>query len=422
MTTSITTLDALRDRYAAAQAQALDLDMTRGKPCAEQLDLSLPLLDCVGPSDYRALDGTDCRNYGLVDGLPEAKRFFGDILGTAPSQVIVGDNASLSLMYDVVSEAFHRGVPGGARPWSRESAVRILCPSPGYDRHFALCEFLGAVAVPIAIGDDGPDLEQASRLAADDPSVKAIFCVPRYSNPTGITYRPETVRALARMKAAAPDFRIVWDNAYAVHHLYPDPEPLADIVEECRSAGHPDRPLLFTSTSKITFAGAGISAIAGSDANVAWFRATRVKRTIGPDKLAQLRHVRFLPDRAALDAHMRRHAAILRPKFEAVAEILERELGGTGVASWSRPRGGYFISLDVPDGCAAKVVARAKEAGVKLTAAGATFPRGEDPRDRNIRISPSFPPLAELRQASEILALCVLLVAAESGASSEHAA
>jgi DNA-binding transcriptional MocR family regulator len=264
--------------------------------------------------------------------------------------------------------------------------------------------------------DAGPDVDEVARLAADDPSVKAIFCVPRYSNPTGITYDAPVVRALARMRTAAPDFRILWDNAYAVHHLYPDVEPLANIVEECNAAGHPDRPFLFTSTSKITFAGAGMSAIAGSDANMSWFRASRMKRTIGSDKLNQLRHVRFLPDRAALEAHMARHAAILRPKFEAVDEILERELGGAGVATWSRPRGGYFISLDVPDGCAGAVVERAKEAGVKLTAAGATFPRGKDPRDRNIRIAPSFPPLAELRQATEILALAVLLAAAERGA------
>ena len=399
--------DALEQRYAAARRQALELDMTRGKPCAEQLDLSLPLLDCLGANDYRALDGTDCRNYGGVDGLPEARRFFADILGTAPDEVIVGDNASLSLMYDVVSEAMRRGVPGGARPWTREPAVRVVCPAPCYDRHFALCEFLGAVTVPVTLGAGGPDLEEVSRLAADDPAVKAIFCVPRYSNPTGITYSADAVRALARMKTAAPDFRIVWDNAYAVHHLYPDPEPLANMLEECRAAGHPDRPLLFTSTSKITFAGAGISAIAGSDANMAWFRQARIKRTIGPDKLAQLRHVRFLPDRAALDAHMRRHASILRPKFEAVAEILERELGGLGVASWSRPRGGYFISLDVRDGGAAKVVAHAQEAGVKLTAAGATFPRGEDPRDRNIRIAPSMPSVEDIRQAMELVAVCV---------------
>jgi DNA-binding transcriptional MocR family regulator len=416
MSTTLASLDVLRERFAAARAKKLDLDMTRGKPCAEQLDLSLPLLDCLRPGDYRAIDGTDCRNYGLVDGLPEAKRFFADILEVAPDDVIVGDNASLSLMYDVISEAMHRGVPGSVRPWGREPRVRVLCPSPGYDRHFALCEFLGAETVAVGLGDQGPDLDEVARLAAGDPAVKAIFCVPRYSNPTGITYAAEAVRHLARMKTAAPDFRIVWDNAYAVHHLDATPEPLHDLMAECRAAGHPDRPLLFTSTSKITFAGAGISAIAGSAANLEWFRSTRIKRTIGPDKITQLRHLRFLPDRAALDAHMRRHAAILRPKFEAVAEVLERELGGLGVASWSRPKGGYFISLDVPDGCAAKVVARAREAGVKLTAAGATFPRGKDPRDRNIRVAPSFPPLAELRQATEILALAVQLVVAEDGA------
>jgi DNA-binding transcriptional MocR family regulator len=419
MALSPSSIGALRDRYRSAQAKALDLDMTRGKPCAEQLDLSRALLQILGPDDYRALDGTDTRNYGVVDGLPEAKRFFGEILEVAAAQVIVGDNASLSLMYDVISEAFHRGVPGSARPWSREPAVRILCPSPGYDRHFGLCEFLGADTVAVGIGDSGADLEEVSRLAAHDPQVKAIFCVPRYSNPTGITYGADVVRGLARMRTAAPDFRIIWDNAYAVHHLYDDPEPLANMMEECQAAGNPDRPILVTSTSKITFAGAGMSAIAGSDANMSWFRATRVKRTIGPDKVTQLRHLRFLPDRAAVDAHMRKHAAILRPKFEAVDEILERELGGTGVASWSRPRGGYFISLDVLDGCAAAVVERAKEAGVKLTGAGATFPRGKDPRNRNIRIAPSFPPLAELRQATEILALSVLLVAAEKGVAVE---
>src|SRR5688572_20551647 len=264
-TMSTIQLDLLRDRYQAAKARALDLDMTRGKPCAEQLDLSLPMLDGLSHADYRAVDGTDTRNYGLVDGLPEAKRFFADILEVAPAQVIVGDNASLSLMYDVISEAFHHGVPGSARPWGREASVKILCPSPGYDRHFALCEFLGAQTVAVGLGDGGPDLEEVSRLVADDPSVKAIFCVPRYSNPTGITYDAESVRGLARMKTAAPDFRIIWDNAYAVHHLYPDPEPLANMAEECNAAGNPDRPFLVTSTSKITFAGAGMSAIAASD-------------------------------------------------------------------------------------------------------------------------------------------------------------
>jgi DNA-binding transcriptional MocR family regulator len=412
MTSSI---EQLRERFQAAKAKTLDLDMTRGKPCAAQLDLSAALFDNLTASDYRAADGTDTRNYGLVDGLPEAKKLFAEILEVLPSQVIVGDNASLSLMYDVISEAFHHGVPGSTRPWNREPTVKILCPSPGYDRHFALCEFLGADTVAVGMGDGGPDLDEVSRLVADDASVKAIFCVPRYSNPTGIVYDGDTVRGLARMKTAAPDFRIIWDNAYAVHHLYPDPAPLANISEECRAAGNPDRPILVTSTSKITFAGAGMSAIAGSDANMSWFRASRMKRTIGSDKLVQLRHVRFLPNLAAVDAHMVKHAAILRPKFEAVLEILERELGGSAVATWTRPRGGYFISLDVPDGCATRTVARAKEAGVKLTGAGATFPRGKDPRDRNIRIAPSFPPLAELKQATEILALSVLLVAAESG-------
>ena len=405
----------LNERLEGFKRRALKLDMTRGKPSVEQLDLSAGLLSVLGPSDYRAADGTDCRNYGILEGLPEARRLFAPILDVGPDDVLVAGNSSLALMHDTIAQALLRPLPDAREPWRALPSVKFLCPSPGYDRHFAICDYLGIAMETVEMRADGPDMNAVEEIVASDPTVKGIWCVPRYSNPTGIVYAAETVRGLARMKTAAPDFRIIWDNAYAVHHLYPDPAPLANIAEECNAAGHPDRPFLVTSTSKITFAGAGMSAIAGSDANMSWFRASRMKRTIGSDKLVQLRHVRFLPDRVALDAHMAKHAAILRPKFEAVLEILERELGGSGVATWTRPRGGYFISLDVPDDCAKRTVERAKEAGVKLTGAGATFPRGRDPRNRNIRIAPSFPPLAELRQATEILALAVLLVAAESG-------
>jgi DNA-binding transcriptional MocR family regulator len=408
-----TTVDTLRERWQELCALGLQLDMTRGKPCPEQLDLSHALLGELG--DTHAADGSDVRNYGGLDGLPEARRIIADILEVEPAQVLMGENASLSLMYDVVSEAMHRGLPDGAGPWSREPKVRVLCPSPGYDRHFHLSEALGLEMVRVAMTAEGPDVEEVARLAGSDPSVKAMFCVPRYSNPTGITYSPEVVRRLASMPTASPDFRLIWDNAYGVHHLYDEHEPLAEILAACREAGHENRAFAFASTSKITLAGAGICGLAASPANVDWFRRCRSRRTIGPDKVNQLRHARLLPDRPALERQMKGHAAILRPKFEAVADILQAELGPSGAATWSRPRGGYFIDLDTHDGCASAVVARAAEAGVKLTPAGATFPYGDDPRDRNIRIAPSFPSLDDLRRATEILAVTILLVSAEKG-------
>ncbi|MDX1385776.1 MAG: aminotransferase class I/II-fold pyridoxal phosphate-dependent enzyme, partial [Thermoanaerobaculia bacterium] len=357
-------------RFAALEERGLALDMTRGKPCAEQLDLSRALLSLPG-DEFRAADGTDCRNYGGLDGLPEGKRLLADMLEVEPETVVVGDNSSLSLMFDTLSEAMRRGVPGSARPWSREPRPVVLCPVPGYDRHFALADFLGLATEAVAMTAEGPDMEAVARRVADDAAVKAIFCVPRYSNPTGVTFSSEVVRAFAELEPAAPDFRIIWDNAYCVHHLFDAPDPLADLLAACRAAGCPDRAITFASTSKVTLAGAGICGLAASAANREWFLAGRGKRTIGPDKLNQLRHARLLPDRDALASHMRRHADILRPKFEAVDEILTRELDGTGLARWSRPRGGYFIDLDVPAGCAAAVVAKAGSCGVKLTPAGA---------------------------------------------------
>ncbi len=391
-------------QYAEFQAKHLKLDMTRGKPSPAQLDLSATVLACVGPEDYRAADGTDCRNYGGLEGLPEARKLFAEILGVSVAQVLAGGNSSLNLMHDTVVQAMLRAVPGGDAPWS---GAKFLCPSPGYDRHFGICEYLGIEMIVVDMGPDGPDMDTVERLVAADASIKGMWCVPRYSNPTGVTYSGDVVRRLAGMKTAAPDFRIFWDNAYVVHHLGDTPDPLDDIMAACAAAGNPDRVFQFASTSKITFAGSGISAIAASEANIAWLKKGLNFQTIGPDKLNQLRHTRVLPDAASVDAHMKRHAEILRPKFAAVEEILTRELAGTGIASWSQPNGGYFVSVDTMDGCASEVVAMADAAGVKLTKAGATFPYGKDPRNRNIRLAPSMPSQPEIEQAMELFAVCV---------------
>jgi DNA-binding transcriptional MocR family regulator len=399
----------LARRYAEFEARGLSLDMTRGKPCPEQLDLSAGLLTCLGPNDYRAADGTDCRNYGVPDGLPEARRLFAEILEVEPSEVIVAGNSSLAIMHDAIVRALLCGVPGGDGPWRRAPSVKFLCPSPGYDRHFTICERFGIEMITVAMLADGPDMDAVERLAGSDPTVKGIWCVPRYSNPTGVTFSDSVVEGLVRMQTAAADFRIFWDDAYAVHHLTDEPDRLGNLLDACKSAGVPDRVLVFASMSKITFPAGGLAAVAGSATNIAHFRQGQFVQTIGPDKLNQLRHVRFLGNRAGIERHMRRHAAIIKPKFDAVLEILERELGGTNAARWSRPNGGYFLSVDTLDGAAAAVVARAARAGVKLTPAGATFPYGRDPRDRNIRLAPTFPSLDEIRQATELFCICVLL-------------
>ena len=402
----------LRERYEAFRRRDLSLDMTRGKPSPQQLDLSLGLLACLGDGDYRAADGTDCRNYGVLEGLPEARELFAQVLEVEPSEIIVAGNSSLELMHDAIVQALLRGVPGGEGPWGGRE-VTFLCPSPGYDRHFAICERFGIRMIAVSMHGGGPDMGEVERLAAADAAVKGIWCVPKYSNPTGVTFSDEVVERLARMKTAAPDFRIVWDNAYAVHHLSDTADRLANLLQACKKAGHADRVLTFGSTSKISFAGAGVAMIAASEANLRHFAQGMAVRTIGPDKLNQLRHVRFFRDRAGIEAHMKKHAALLRPKFAAVTEIFERELGGKAIAEWSRPNGGYFLSLDTAEGCAARVVAMAAEAGVKLTKAGATFPYGRDPRDRNIRIAPSLPGLEEIREAMELVAICVQRAAVE---------
>lgn len=398
----------LKARFDGIKKQGLKLDMTRGKPCPEQLDLSMGMLT-ADPGRYKSDSGTDCRNYGILDGLPSAKKLFAEILEVSSEEVIVGGNASLALMHDTMMRLMLRGAGDGAEPWCRLPQVKFLCPAPGYDRHFAICEYLGIEMVTVAMDGRGPDMAKVEDLAGADESVKGIICVPRYSNPTGITYSPSVVKRLANMKTAAKDFRIIWDDAYHVHHLVDDPEPLENILHACRRAGKPERVFMFSSTSKITFAGAGVGWMAASLRNVEYMRKQISWQTIGPDKINQMRHVAFLKDAAGVEAHMKKHRAILAPKFDLVQEVLERELGGKGVAEWSRPKGGYFVSLDVKKGCAKKVVAMAAEAGVKLTPAGATYPLKKDPEDRNIRIAPSFPSLDEIGKAMEVLCVCVQL-------------
>jgi DNA-binding transcriptional MocR family regulator len=408
------TRSELESRYADLAGRGRSLDMTRGKPCPEQLDLSSDLFTILRPNDYRAADGTDCRNYGGLEGLPEARRLFADFLDAAPDEVLIGDNSSLALMHDSVARALSHGVPGGSRPW-REGEVRFLCPAPGYDRHFTVCEHFGIEMLSVGITPDGVDIEQVERLAASDESVKGIWIVPKYGNPTGVTCSPEVVQALAGMRTAAPDFRIFWDNAYAHHHLTETDTHLESLLAACKAAGNPDRVLTFGSTSKITFAGAGLAVIAASRANIEWLVRHRSVQTIGPDKINQLRHVRFFGDMDGVRAHMRKHAVILRPKFEAVDRVLHAELAGVEGVEWTRPLGGYFVSLDTPEGCASRVVALAAGAGVKLTPAGATFPYGRDSLDRNIRIAPSLPSLPQIEAAMEVVGVCVKLAIAERG-------
>ncbi len=396
---------AARQKFEKLCADPLPLDLTRGKPCAAQFDLSDELLRCVGPGEVRDEAGNDCRNYGVPDGLPGMRALFAELLELSAEGVLIGGNSSLALMFDVLS-ALRRDV------W-REPAPVLLCPVPGYDRHFTLSAHLGFGMQNIAIGANGLDIESIERAAADDARrVKGIWIVPRYQNPTGYTLRDEEVQALARMKTAAPDFRIFWDNAYMVHALEDEPAPLANLQSACAAAGHPDRALHFGSTSKISFAGGGIAAFGGSAANVEWMRRQRIVRTINGDKLNQLRHLRFFRNAAGVRAHMRRHAAILRPKFEAVQRGLEAELKDTGLAEWTKPKGGYFVSLDTCAGHAQQVCALAARAGVKLTPAGATFPHGKDPQDRNLRIAPTFPSVEELERAIAVLGVAIQVSAA----------
>ncbi|MFN3196789.1 MAG: aminotransferase class I/II-fold pyridoxal phosphate-dependent enzyme [Bradymonadia bacterium] len=402
----------IKSRYDAFVARGLALDMTRGKPGPEQLDLAEEMLASVPPGDHTSPGGVDCRNYGGVDGLPELKALFGDYLDCPPDQILVGGNASLTLMHDAVVQALTHGVPGGEGPWLK-GPVKWICPVPGYDRHFSICQHFGIEMISVPLGDDGPDMDQVEALVAADPAIKGMWAVPRYSNPTGIVYSDDVICRLAAMKTAAPDFRIWWDNAYAEHHLVDRPKPMASLLNACVAAGNPDRALMFASTSKISFAGGGLAALGASAANIDWMRLHTSKRTIGPDKLNQLRHLRFFGDINGVRDHMKKHAELLRPRFQAVVNVLKSELEGSGLATWTEPEGGYFISVDTLDGCATRIVELAGAAGVKLTPAGATFPHRKDPRDRNIRIAPSLPSVSDLTVATELFALCIQMATLE---------
>lgn len=401
----------LEKAYEDAKGKGLKLDMSRGKPSAAQLDMTMPIMDVLNAeSDLRTEAGVDCRNYGVMDGIPEAKTLMGAMMGVAPEKVIVCGNASLTIMYNTVSRSVTHGVCGST-PWCKLDKVKFLCPVPGYDRHFAVTEHFGIEMINIPMTPTGPDMDLVEKYVNEDPAVKGIWCVPKYSNPQGITYSDETVKRFAALKPAAEDFRIFWDNAYGIHDLYEDDkDELLDIMTECEKAGNPDMVYIFASTSKVSFSGSGIAAIAASEKNLADIRKTMTIQTIGYDKINQLRHVRYFKDINGLRAQMKKEADILRPKFEAVISTLEAELSGLGIGEWIKPKGGYFISFNTMEGCAKAVVAKCKEAGVVLTGAGATYPYGKDPKDSNIRIAPSFPTPEEMQQATELFVLCVKLV------------
>ena len=404
----------LKARYAEVQALGLKLNMARGKPCGEQLDLSMQMMDVLSSQmDLDCEDGTDCRNYGVLDGIQEAKALLGDMIEVPPENIIIYGNSSLNVMYDTIARSMTHGVMGST-PWCKLPEVKFLCPVPGYDRHFAITEYFGIEMIPVPMDENGPDMDMVERLVSVDPAIKGIWCVPKYSNPNGITYSDETVHRFARLKPAAEDFRIYWDNAYSVHHLYEDDQDiLLEILDECAKAGNPDMVYKFTSTSKISFPGSGIAAIAASENNLKDIRKQLSIQTIGHDKVNQLRHVRFFKNLEGITNHMKKHAEILRPKFEMVEQSLEKELGGLGIGTWTHPKGGYFISFDSMPGCAKRIVDACRQAGVILTAAGATYPYGKDPNDANIRIAPSFPKMEELKKACEVFVLCVKLASVE---------
>lgn len=398
--------------YAAFAARDLRLDMSRGKPGAEQLTLSAPILDALtSRDDPRAQAGNDVRNYGLFDGLPEMKALFGEILGVPADWIITGGNSSLNLMFDAVCQGMVSGF--GGTPWAAQGKVKFLCPAPGYDRHFAICEYFGIEMIPVEMTPQGPDMDTVERLVSADAAVKGIWCVPMYSNPQGYTYSDETVRRFASLRPAAPDFRIFWDNSYCLHHLRAEHDKLLNIFDACKEQGSEELVLEFTSTSKISFPGAGISALAAAPGNFARLKKRITVQTIGPDKINQLRHLRFFHNLAGIHTHMEHMAELLAPRFDTVLHILEQDLGGTGAAEWTNPRGGYFISVDTADGCAKRVVELCRQAGVTLTGAGATFPYKNDPRDRNIRLAPTYPSLQELRTAMELFTVAVRLAVLE---------
>jgi aspartate/methionine/tyrosine aminotransferase len=407
-------LETLKKEYQKYQEMDLKLDMSRGKPCREQLDLSMGMMDTLNSqADLTCEDGTDCRNYGVLTGIHEAKVLIGDMMENNPENIIIYGNSSLNVMYDTVSRAMTHGILGNT-PWCKLDKVKFLCPVPGYDRHFAITEYFGIEMIPVPMSPEGPDMDMVEKLVAEDDAIKGIWCVPKYSNPQGYSYSDETVRRFARLKPAAKDFRIFWDNAYGIHHLYDDDQDyLIEILAECKRAGNPDLVYKFASTSKITFPGSGIAALASSPNNLEDIMKQMTNQTIGHDKVNQLRHVRFFKDIHGMVEHMRKHADIIRPKFEAVLDAFDRNLGGLGVGEWTKPKGGYFISFDALPGCAKAIVKLAKKAGVTMTGAGATWPYGKDPEDKNIRVAPTLPTLDDLKTAAELFTLCVRIVSLE---------
>ncbi|MCL2018863.1 MAG: aminotransferase class I/II-fold pyridoxal phosphate-dependent enzyme [Oscillospiraceae bacterium] len=404
-------ISELRLIYESLKSKGLKLDMSRGKPCAEQLDLSCDMLN-IDLGDYKSESGFDCRNYGLTFGLDEAKRLFEPIFGVASENIIVGGNASLQLIYDAVARAYTFGVSEKSDPWSTKPA-KFLCPVPGYDRHFSILETFGIEMISVPLSKNGPDMEMTERLVANDDNIKGMICVPMYSNPDGITYSDEAVKRLAKMKTKAEDFRIFWDNAYGVHHLHDEPDKLLNIISECEKAGNPDRVYVFTSTSKITFAGGGICAVGSSSSNIDYIKKNISMQTICFDKINQLRHAKYFKNHDSITEHMKKHRAIIEPKFNIVFDMLEQELAPLNLGEWNKPRGGYFISFNGLKGTAKRTVELCKQAGVIITAAGATFPYGVDPEDKNIRIAPTYPPVSELISAMEVFCASVKLASAE---------
>lgn len=404
----------LEKEFEDVKGKGLKLDMSRGKPGISQLALSMPMLDVISSaSDMRTVLGNDTRNYGDLDGIGECRRLMADMMSVKKDNVVVCGNSSLNIMYDTVSRSMIKGV-NGATPWSKLDKVKFLCPVPGYDRHFRITEYFGIEMVNVSLKDDGPDMDMVEEYVNNDPAVKGIWCVPKYSNPTGISYSDEVVRRFANLKPAAEDFRIFWDNAYCIHHLYEDrQDEILNILEECEKAGNPDMVYIFASTSKVTFPGSGVSAIASSLKNIDFIESQMTVQTIGHDKINQLRHARYFKGIEGMKEHMKKHAELMRPKFEAVENGLEKALAGLGIGTWTKPNGGYFISFDAMEGCAKAIVAKCKEAGVVLTGAGATYPYGKDPKDSNIRIAPSFPTPEEMSQATDLFVLCVKLVSVE---------
>ena len=406
--------ESLSRQYDSYKLKGLKLDMSRGKPCKEQLDISEDLLTVLKSNDD-CFDSTgmDCRNYGILDGIPEAKKLFADLMEVSPEEVIIGGNSSLNMMYDTIARAMIFGVDGVSEPWGKQEKISFICPVPGYDRHFSICESLGINMINVPLSSEGPDMDMIEKLVSEDGSIKGMWSIPKYINPTGITYSDEVVRRLAALKPKAKDFRIFWDNAYIVHDLKEESDKLLNLLEEAKKYGNEDMVYVFMSTSKVSFPGAGVAAMAASTKNVDYIKKKMFSQTIGPDKLNQNRHVRYYKNVDGVREYMKKHAAIIKPRFDVVLEFLSKELGGLGIADWFEPNGGYFVSVNVENGCAKKVVSLLKEAGVTMTGAGATFPYGKDPDDRNIRIAPTYPPIEELRIAMELFCICAKLAAVE---------